>query len=66
VVTLDSPDQGATGIPVAGIKRDGQKVSMDVQAAMGSYEATLAADSKSISGTWSQGDNSLPLVVTKQ
>jgi hypothetical protein len=66
VVTLDSPDQGATGIPVAGIKRDGQKVSMDVQAVMGTYDGTLAADSKSISGTWSQGDNSLPLVVTKQ
>lgn len=66
VVTLDSPDQGAAGIPVAGINRDGQKVSMDVQAVMGTYDGTLAADSKSISGTWSQGGGSLPLVVTKQ
>jgi hypothetical protein len=32
VVTIDSLDQGAMGIPVTGIKRDGQKVSMDVQA----------------------------------
>ena len=65
-VTLDSPDQGATGIPVAGITRDGQKVSMDVQAVMGTYDGTLAADGKSISGTWSQGGNELPLVVAKQ
>jgi hypothetical protein len=65
-VTLDSPDQGAAGIPVAGIKRDGQKVSMDVQAVMGGYEGTLAADGKSIAGTWSQGGAQLPLVVTKK
>jgi hypothetical protein len=66
VVTIDSLDQGAMGIPVTGIKRDGQKVSMDVQAVQGAYEATLSADGKSMSGTWSQLGNSLPLVVTKK
>jgi uncharacterized protein len=65
-VTLDSPDQGAAGIPVNSIARDGQKVSMDVAAVMGSYAGTLAADGKSIAGTWSQLDNSLPLTVTKK
>lgn len=65
-VTLDSPDQGATGIPVAGIERDGQSVSMDVQIVMGKYDGKLSDDGKSISGTWSQGGNSLPLTVTKQ
>jgi hypothetical protein len=65
-VTLDSPDQGAAGIPVNAITRDGQKVSMDVAAVMGSYAGTLAADGKTIAGTWSQLDNSLPLTVTKK
>lgn len=65
-VTLDSPDQGAAGIPVDGIKRDGQKVTMDVQAVAGGYEGSLAADGKSINGVWSQGGNSLPLVVTRK
>ena len=65
-VTLDSPDQGAAGIPVNSIARDGQKVSMDVAAVMGSYAGMLAADGKSIAGTWSQLDNSLPLTVTKK
>ena len=65
-VSLDSPEQGANGIPVAGIKRDGQKVSMDVQAVAATYEAQLAADGKSMTGTWSQPGGSLPLVVTKQ
>jgi hypothetical protein len=39
---------------------------MDVAAVMGSYQGTLAADGKSIAGTWSQLDNALPLVVTKK
>lgn len=65
-VTLDSPDQNTAGIPVNSIARDGQKVSMDVAAVMGSYQGTLAADGKSIAGTWSQLDNALPLVVTKK
>jgi hypothetical protein len=65
-VSLDSPEQGALGIPVAGIKRDGQKVSMDVQAVAGTYEAQLADDGKSMTGTWSQPGGSLPLVVTKK
>ncbi|HEY7799774.1 MAG TPA: hypothetical protein VIA80_13475 [Hyphomonadaceae bacterium] len=65
-VTLDSPDQNTAGIPVNSIARDGQNVSMDVAAVMGSYQGTLAADGKSIAGTWSQLDNALPLVVTKK
>jgi hypothetical protein len=65
-VTLDSPDQGALGIPVAGIRRDGQKVSLDVQAVQGTYEGALAADGKTIDGTWSQLGNSLPLRIARQ
>lgn len=65
-VTLDSPDQGANGIPVNGITRDGAKVAMDVQAVMGGYEGTLSADGKSIAGTWSQGGVNLPLTLAKK
>ena len=65
-VTIDSPEQGAAGIPVNSIARDGQKVSMDVAAVMGSYAGTLATDGKSIAGTWTQPGGSLPLTVTKK
>jgi hypothetical protein len=65
-VTLDSPDQDTAGIPVNGITRDGQKVSMDVAAIMGGYQGTLAADGKSIAGTWSQLDNALPLTIARK
>ena len=65
-VTLDSPDQNTAGIPVNGIARDGQKVSMDVAVIMGGYQGMLAADGKSIAGTWSQLDNSLPLTIVRK
>jgi len=60
--TMDSPDQGAVGLEVSNLKREGQKVRLEVPIAEGLYEATLAADGKSISGTWSQPR---PLVMTK-
>jgi hypothetical protein len=65
-VTLDSPDQGAMGIPVAGVTRDGQKVAIDVQAVAGAFDGALSADGKSIAGVWSQSGASLPLTLTKK
>ena len=58
--TLDSVDQGANGIPVKSATLKVSKLKLDVEAVQGTYEGTVAADGKSISGTWSQG-KSLPL-----
>ena len=58
--TLDSVDQGANGIPVKSATLKGSKLNLDVTAVQGTYEGTVAADGKSISGTWSQG-KPLPL-----
>src|SRR5215469_821485 len=58
--TLDSVDQGANGIPVKSTTFKGSKLSLDVEAVHGTYEGAVAADGKSISGTWSQG-KPLPL-----
>ena len=60
--TMDSPDQGAAGLEVTNIRREGQKVRLEVPIANGIYEATLSADGKSISGMWSQPR---PLTVTR-
>ncbi len=62
--TLDSVDQGANGIPVKSVRLNDSKLSLDVAAVQGTYEGTLAADGKSITGTWSQGKD-LPLVFKK-
>jgi uncharacterized protein len=58
--TLDSVDQGANGIPVNSVTLKDSKLSLDVTAVHGTYEGKVAADGKTISGTWTQGQ-SLPL-----
>jgi hypothetical protein len=58
--TLDSVDQGANGIPVSSISLKDSKLSLGVDAVHGTYEGTVAADGKTIGGTWSQGQP-LPL-----
>ena len=58
--TLDSVDQGANGIPVNSVTLKDSKLSLDVAAVHGTYEATVAGDSKSMKGTWTQG-TALPL-----
>jgi uncharacterized protein len=58
--TLDSPDQGANGIPVAGVTLKDSKLNLDVAAVHGTYDGTVSADAQSIKGTWTQGQ-ALPL-----
>jgi hypothetical protein len=58
--TLDSVDQGADGIPVRSVTLTDSKLRLDVAAVKGTYEGTVAADGKTIAGTWSQG-TPLPL-----
>jgi pimeloyl-ACP methyl ester carboxylesterase len=62
--TIDSVDQGANGIPVKSATLKASKLSLDVEAVHGTYEGAVAADGKSISGTWSQGQ-ALPLEFKK-
>ena len=53
--TLDSIDQpGANGIPVNSVTLKDSKLSLDVAAVQGTYEGKVAADGKTMSGTWSQ------------
>jgi hypothetical protein len=58
--TLDSVDQGANGIPVSSITLKDSQLNLGVDAVHGAYEGKVAADGKTISGTWTQGAE-LPL-----
>jgi D-alanyl-D-alanine-carboxypeptidase/D-alanyl-D-alanine-endopeptidase len=53
--TLDSPNQGANGIPCADFHLDGEALSFTVPAVHGSWKGTVANDGASLSGTWDQG-----------
>jgi pimeloyl-ACP methyl ester carboxylesterase len=63
--TLDSPDQGATGIPISRIGVEGDRVTVEVKTVGGRYEGTLNADRSEMSGKWTQGGASLDLVMKR-
>lgn len=62
--TMDSPDQGAFDIPCEAPAVDGASVNIPVAAVQGGFVGTMSEDGSQIEGTWSQGPNSLPLVLT--
>ena len=63
--TLDSPDQGATGIPLDSVTLTGAAVRFELKSAGGVYEGTLNQEGTAIEGRWSQGPGSFPLVLTR-
>jgi hypothetical protein len=62
--TMDSPDQGVNGIPVAAVTRDGLSLKLDVRANGGAFAGTIDARLIAIEGAWSQGGRSWPLTLT--
>jgi fermentation-respiration switch protein FrsA (DUF1100 family) len=65
IATLDSLDQGAKGIPVTTVTRQGASLKLEVKGIGGVFEGTIAKDLSSIDGTWSQGGGSFPLVLKR-
>lgn len=61
VGTLDSPDQGAKGIPISQITLEGRKLFVEVKAVGGVYEGTVSEDGSEIVGEWRQSGLTLPL-----
>ena len=60
---MDSPDQGAIGIPVPTTIFDGSKLVLSIPAAGITYEGEFKTDS--IVGTFKQGGLSLPMTLKK-
>ena len=61
--TMDSPDQGAAGIPVATTTFDGSKLSLAIPNIGLSYEGQFKTDS--VVGTFKQGGMSLPMTLKR-
>ena len=62
---IDSLDQGAEGIPCAELKINGPNVSFVSTAIHARFHGTLAADGKTLTGVWNQGED-LPLLLTRR
>ena len=63
--SLDSPDQGAKGIPVASVRFADSALAFEVPSIRGSYTGKANADVTTITGTWTQLGMSAPLVLTR-
>lgn len=63
--TLDSPNQGAMGIPVSEISIEKSKIVFVINAAQAEFIANLTDDKQNLNGIWKQGPNELPLSLTK-
>jgi len=64
--TLDSPDQGAFGLPVAETRYEAPTLTLLMPALQARFEGALAEDHQRIEGTFHQGGLSLPLVLTRE
>ncbi len=63
--TVDSPDQGATDLPVDTVTfRDGT-LRFEMKRLGAAYEGTLSRNGTQILGTWKQGGNSLGLIFRR-
>jgi len=63
--TMDSPDQGATGIPVDSVSFDGKNLSLLMTRMKISYVGVLK-ENQEIDGVFAQAGYEFPLILTKQ
>jgi uncharacterized protein len=65
-VTLDSIDQGASGIPISRITVNGQLLELEVKVAQASYQGKYQAQPEQIQGHLRQGGQAFALILIRQ
>ncbi len=63
IATMDSPDQGLTGLPMTSVTRDGASLKIESTKLDGIFQGMIAADHSSIDGKWTQHGGSVPLLL---
>jgi len=63
--TMDSPDQGATGIPVEEVIFKNNTLRLEVKSAGGVFEGKVSEDFLVIEGEWKQSGQTLPLTLKR-
>ncbi|HEV2689722.1 MAG TPA: aspartyl protease family protein [Bryobacteraceae bacterium] len=63
--TLDSPDQGATGIEITSVRYQPPELHFEVTRIGSSYDGKISADGSEIAGHWKQGSAALPLSLKR-
>ncbi|HVV00293.1 MAG TPA: hypothetical protein VHH88_02955 [Verrucomicrobiae bacterium] len=65
VAVMDSPDQGAHGLPVDKISLEGNVLHLDMNFIQGSFEGTVDTAGKRITGKWTQNGQVQPLTFER-
>jgi hypothetical protein len=60
---LDSPDQGASGLPINEVTLEGDRLSLVIAAAQASYTATLT--DAAMTGNWAQGNGAQAVTMER-
>jgi hypothetical protein len=63
--TVDSPDQGAKGLPMEAVSREGNLLKLEGHHIGGVYEGTISDDGQKIEGEWRQSGQVLPLNLVR-
>jgi hypothetical protein len=63
--TMDSPDQGATGIAISSITFKRPAVHFEIEKFGAGYDGAMNKDNSEITGNWKQGGTSLPLTFKR-
>jgi hypothetical protein len=63
--TLDSLDQGAADLPLTDVVQKESAVEFQLRLANGAYKGTLNKEATQITGDWTQGGGTMPLVLKK-
>lgn len=63
--TMDSPDQGVSGIPVEKLSYKDGNLRLTVTAARGVFEGVLKEDGSALEGEWKQSGQVFPVVLTR-
>ena len=65
VATMDSPDQGATGLPVSAVTRNGSSFALEMKQIGGAFKGLISPDLTMIGGTWTQGGANASLTLKR-
>jgi pimeloyl-ACP methyl ester carboxylesterase len=63
--TMDSPDQGATGVPVQRVRVTGDSLHLGLPQIGGRFDGVIGPDGEAIEGEWTQGGRSFPLALRR-
>lgn len=63
--SMDSPDQGAKGLPIESVKAEGDKLTLEARRIAASYQGTISADGREIKGQWRQAGQTMQLDLVR-